>query len=100
MGFLQLPDWLGTYGPAGGMGLALVFGLYREWLVPRRTVNRLEAVWAGRLAEAVKREEQWRRAYFMLAGHTDRLMVVADVVESVMGALPTPDGTGDAHEQQ
>ena len=100
MDVLQLPDWLGTYGPAGGMGLALVFGLYREWLVPRRTVNRLERTWEARLAEAKQREEQWRRAYFMLAGHTDRLMVVADVVESVMGALPAPDETGATHEQQ
>lgn len=40
---LDLPAWIGEYGPVGSIVLSVVFSLLRGWLVPGRTVDRLLA---------------------------------------------------------
>lgn len=38
---VDLPAWVGEYGPAAGIALAVLGALLRGWLVPRRTVDTL-----------------------------------------------------------
>jgi hypothetical protein len=99
-----------THGAQGGALAALVvfavLAVWRGWLVPRRTIDRLEVsqrtvieIQEKRLAEAVQREQEWRSAWqaesqarAILADHFGDVVDSLRTVESLVRALPTKGG--------
>lgn len=94
--------------------ITLVVGLFtavwRGWLVPRPTVDRLEKSWeqvcgsaAERLAESIEREREWR-ASWMTSEERGRvrdeqvadLLELARTTDALVRALPRAIRTGDA----
>lgn len=82
------------------MGLAIVFGLMRGWLVPSRTVDRLQKSAEetaaqlkksadDRVADAKAREAEWRGVALDAMAQVRTLMQVARTTEQlVTAALP------------
>lgn len=95
MSDLDLPAWLGRYGPAATMGLTIVFGLIRGWLVPAKTVDRLMKAADERVADAKAREAEWRAISADLMAQVRTLMQVARTTEQLVTAAlpPAPEGS-------
>lgn len=97
----------------GGAFIALVSllatAVWRGWLVPRTTVDRLEKSWemviasrAERLAESVEREKEWRTSW-MISEERGRvrdaqvvdLLELAKTTDALVRALPRAIRTGE-----
>ena len=55
-----LPGWVADAGAAAFIGLMLVVAVARGWLVPGRTVDRLEAKSVEAVAAQRERADEWR----------------------------------------
>lgn len=55
-----LPGWAADAGVAAFIGLSLVIAVARGWLVPGRTVDRLEAKAEAAIAAQRERADEWR----------------------------------------
>lgn len=86
----ELPAWVGTAGPVVSLGLSIVVAVARGYLIPGKTVDRLEKQWEERLAEARERESQWRALAQEASSQVAILMGVARTTERVVSALPDP----------
>lgn len=85
-----------------------VMAVWRGWLVPRSTVERLEAaqraiveIQEKRLTEAVSREAEWRQAYdtareanTVLTGHVDDVLAGLSTVEQLVRELASVRARG------
>lgn len=88
-------------GPWATLLGVLVSGLYAILsgkLVPRATLDVLNAQWEARLAESNKREQDWRTAYQNEAERgdndsrvLDKLMTYAETADRVLQNLPRKD---------
>jgi hypothetical protein len=79
-----------------------VTAVWRGWLVPRATIEKLEEaqrtvveIQEKRLAEAIARENEWRKAYEtsrtandILLGHVDDVLTGLSTVENLVRDLP------------
>lgn len=55
-----LPGWVADAGAAAFIGLTLVIAVARGWLVPGRTVDRMEQHWQAAVAAQRERADEWR----------------------------------------
>lgn len=83
-----------------------VMAVWRGWLVPRATVERLEdaqrsivEIQEKRLAEAIARESEWRMAYetvreanHVLTGHVEDVLAGLSTVEQLVRDLAAARG--------
>lgn len=60
MEIAELPGWLADAGAAAFIGLSLVVAVYRGWLVPGRTVDRLIEAERTIAATERARADEWR----------------------------------------
>jgi hypothetical protein len=99
-----LVDLVSRTGSGSALVTLVVFAVlavWRGWLVPRATVERLEAaqrsiveIQEKRLAEAIARESEWRKAYetsreanVLLIGQTDDVLAGLATVEQLVRDL-------------
>lgn len=85
------PAWL----TPGSMLAALFVALWRGWLIPGSTLDRITRQWEERLAEAQKREQDWKAAHDQqaelartAAEQTGELLGSFEVLESYIRATP------------
>jgi hypothetical protein len=77
------------------MFAALFLALWRGWVVPGSTIDRLTAMWEARLKEAHEREQAWRVAHdlqtqisHVATTQTGELMQSFAVLESYIRSTP------------
>ena len=77
---LSLPVWVGDVGPTVGTLIVIGLSLWRGWVIPGRTVDRL--IEAREQVVAVQREraDEWRATAEMLRAR-------AETVERQLGTL-------------
>ena len=90
--------------------VAIVTAVWRGWLVPRPTVDRLEKSWeqvcqsrAERLSESTEREKEWRAAWLaeqqkgsVRDQQVGDLLELARTTDALVRALPRAIQQGDA----
>ncbi len=60
MDLAELPGWALDAGAAAFIGLSLLISVMRGWLVPARTVGRIEAAAERVIATEKARADEWR----------------------------------------
>lgn len=97
MADLELPAWIGNYGPAMGMGLTIVFGMIRGWIIPARWVDRLMKKCDEQVADAQRREAEWRAVADKATSQVDSLLRLVQTTERVVTAALPPAPEGGPH---
>jgi hypothetical protein len=96
MDLAQLPGWALDAGAAAFVGLSLFVAILRGWLVPARTVARIEAACERVIATEKARADEWRgvaEAAQSLAGNTQTALNDAMAQNAVLIAQ------GETHTQ-
>lgn len=90
--------WAPNVG-VGGVIVGAIIALFKGWLVPGTTVDRMTRQWEQQLADAKQETTEWRAAHGVSEAarerallHSGELLETARTVERLLLALPRPSG--------
>jgi len=89
---LALPVWVGTAGPAAGLGLLIVIMVARGWLVPGSTVDRLVQSQRDLQETHKQRADEWRDAARTTQAQLDELIEQGKTTIAVLESLQSAAG--------